>query len=53
MAYHGSGSHSPSYDDAHHLQDVPPSQVCVRRGGELVARADCFFFFALSIARMR
>lgn len=26
MAYHGSGSHSPSYDDSHHLQDVPPSQ---------------------------
>ncbi|KAJ5511461.1 Chitin synthase [Penicillium expansum] len=26
MAYHGSGSHSPSYDDAHHLQDVPASQ---------------------------
>jgi hypothetical protein len=33
MAYQGSGSHSPSYDDAHdlhdahHLQNVPGSQV--------------------------
>lgn len=27
MAYHGSGSHSPGYDDGHRLQDVPASQV--------------------------
>lgn len=54
MAYHGSGSHSPSYDDSHHLQDVPASQVCVCvwRGGELVSRADTDVFF-VSIARMR
>lgn len=53
MAYHGSGSHSPGYDDGVHLQDVPSSQVCVWRGGELVARADLGVFFFFSIARMR
>lgn len=49
MAYQGSGAHSPNYEDAHRLQDVPASQVRIVYPfvGMTILTEDC------SIARMR